>query len=86
MLNRTRRIQRKSKEEEQEKSITEKEELIEKLQREVSLLKNELDLAYTIQDDADKNAKLLERLYATNYIDEEGNPMQISSNDNRNQD
>ena len=86
MLNSTRRIQRESKEEEQEKSIAEKEELIEKLQREVSLLKNELDLAYTIQDDVDKNAKLLERLYASNYIDEEGNPMQINSNDNRNQD
>ena len=79
MLNRTRRIQREIKEEKQEKSIAEKEELIEKLHREVSLLKNELDLAYTIQDDADKNAKLLERLYVSNYIDEEENPMQITA-------
>ena len=75
MLNRTKRIQREYKEQEQAKSTAMKEELIEKLQREVNLLKNELDLAYSIQDEADKNAKLLEQLYKSKYIDEEGNPM-----------
>ena len=44
-----------------------------KASKEVSLLKNELDLAYHIQED-DKNAIHLEQLNKSNYIDAEGNP------------
>ena len=60
-----------------ERNTAEKKELIEKLWGEVSLLKNELDLAYHIQDEADKNAILLEQLYKNNYIDAEGNPKNL---------
>ena len=61
--------------------MTEKEELIDKLQREVNLLRSELDLAYDIQQEADKNAILLEKLYANDAIDEEGNPKNINNHE-----
>ena len=51
----------------------EKEKAIENLKREVYLLKAELDVAYDLQDKADKNAELLEKLFTDNIIDEEGN-------------
>ena len=73
MLNRTRRLEKKIKEEQEEKEKAEREEAIDRLKREVSLLKNELDLAYDIQEKADNNAKLLEKLFENNIIDEEGN-------------
>ena len=74
MLNRTKWIERKTKEIKLEKIAAEKEELIEKLQREVDMLKNELDLTHHLQDEADKNAMLLSKLYEKDFIDEEGNP------------
>ena len=73
MLNRTRRLEKKIKEEQEEKEKAEREEAIDRLKREVSLLKNELDLAYDIQEKADNNAILLEKLLENNIIDEEGN-------------
>ena len=73
MLNRTRRLEKKIKEEQEEKEKAEREEAIDRLKREVSLLKNELDLAYDIQEKADNNAILLEKLFENNIIDEEGN-------------
>ena len=73
MLNRAKRFEKKNKEEEEEKKRAEKERTIGKLQREVELLKNELDLAYDLQDKADKNAMLLEKLFENDVIDEEGN-------------
>ena len=51
----------------------EKEKAIENLKREVDLLKAELDVAYDLQDKADKNAELLEKLFTDNIIDEEVN-------------
>ena len=74
MLNRAKRTERETKEKELEKIAAEKDDMIEKLQKEVNLLQNELDLAYHIQDEADKNARLLEQLYEKDLIDEEGNP------------
>ena len=74
MLNRAKRTERETKEKELEKIVAEKDDMIEKLQREVNLLQNELDLAHHIQDEADKNARLLEQLYEKDLIDEEGNP------------
>ena len=73
MLNRTRRLEKKIKEEQEEKEKAEREEAIDRLKREVSHLKNELDLAYDIQEKADNNAILLEKLFENNIIDEEGN-------------
>ena len=73
MLNRTRRLEKKIKEEQEEKEKAEREEAIDRLKREVSLLKNELDLASDIQEKADNNAILLEKLFENNIIDEEGN-------------
>ena len=54
--------------------MAEKEEIIGKLQREVSLLRTELDLAFDLQQEADKNALLLVKLFDDDVIDEEGNP------------
>ena len=54
------------------------------LQREVNLLKAELDLAYDIQDKADKNSILLEKLFENNVIDKDGN-LKISANFNQNE-
>ena len=58
-------------------------EIIGKLQREVSLLRTELDLAFDLQQEADKNAFLLEKLLDDDVIDEEGNP---KNKNNYNQD
>ena len=79
MLNRAKRTERETKEKELEKIAAEKDDMIEKLQREVNLLQNELDLAHHIQDEADKNARLLEQLYEKDLIDEEGNPKNSKS-------
>ena len=57
MLNRAKRFERESKEIQENKGRVEKDELIDKLQREVNLLKAELELAYDIQDKADKKCK-----------------------------
>ena len=84
MLNRAKRFERESKEIQENKRMVEKDELIDKLQREVNLLKAELDLAYDIQDKADKNARLLEKLFENNVIDEDGN-LKISANFNQNE-
>ena len=84
MLNRAKRFERESKEIQENKRRVEKDELIDKLQREVNLLKAELDLAYDIQDKADKNARLLEKLFENNVIDEDGN-LKISANFNQNE-
>ena len=83
MLNRVKRFERESKEIQENKRRVEKDELIDNLQREVNLLKAELDLAKDIQDKADKNARLLEKLFENNVIDEEGN-LKISANFNQN--
>ena len=40
---------------------------------EVNHLKNDLDLAYELQNEADKNAEILEKLYQKNIIDYDGN-------------
>ena len=84
MLNKAKRFERESKEIQENKRRAEKDELIDKLQREVNLLKAELDLAYDIQDKADKNARLLEKLFENNVIDEDGN-LKISANFNQNE-
>ena len=81
MLNRSKRIERENKETQDKRLMTEKEELIDKLQREVNLLRSELDLAYDIQQEADKNAILLEKLYANDVIDEEGNLKNINNHE-----
>ena len=73
MLNRTKRFEKRRKEELDEMEKGEKEKAIENLKREVDLLKAELDVAYDLQDKADKNAELLEKLFTDNIIDEEGN-------------
>ena len=51
----------------------EKEQAIDKLKREVDLLKAELDLVYDLRGKVDKNAVLLERLFKNNVIGKEGN-------------
>ena len=73
MLNRTKKFEKRRKEELDEIEKGEKEKAIENLKREVDLLKAELDVAYDLQDKADKNAELLEKLFTDNIIDEEGN-------------
>ena len=84
MLNRAKRFERESKEIQENKRRVEKDELIDKLQREVNFLKAELDLAYDIQFKADKNAILLEKLFENNVINEDGN-LKISANFNQNE-
>ena len=73
MLNRTKRFEKRRKEELYEMEKEKKEKAIENLKREVDLLKAELDVAYDLQDKADKNAELFEKLFTDNIIDEEGN-------------
>ena len=73
MLNRTKKFEKIRKEELDEIEKGEKEKAIKNLKREVDLLKAELDVAYDLQDKADKNAELLEKLFTDNIIDEEGN-------------
>ena len=73
MLNRTKKFEKRRKEELDEMEKGEKVKAIENLKREVDLLKAELDVAYDLQDKADKNAELLEKLFTDNIIDEEGN-------------
>ena len=73
MLNRSKRIERGNKEEQEEKKRKEKDELIDRLQRELNNLQAELDLAYDLNDKADKQAQLLGKLYEDDVIDEDGN-------------
>ena len=66
---------------EEEKHKKEKEQTIDALKREVDLLKSELDFAYDLQKEADKNAMLLERLFEDDVIDADGklkNPISCS--------
>ena len=73
MLNRAKRNDRIIREKEEEKRNSDKDRLIEELKREVNHLKNDLDLAYELQNEADKNAEILEKLYQKNIIDYDGN-------------
>ena len=73
MLNREKRSERINRAEQEEEKLSEKEIMIEQLKREVNNLKNELDLAYDLQEKADQNAAVLEKLFESNIIDEEGN-------------
>ena len=69
MLNRSKRVEKENKETQERKMMAEKEEIIGKVQREVSLLRTELDLAFDLQQEADKNALLLEKLFDDDVID-----------------
>ena len=73
MLSRAKRNDRISKEEKEKEKKAEQDRVIDELKREVNILRNELDMAYDLQDKADKNATLLEKLFDNNIIDEEGN-------------
>ena len=73
MLNRVKRFEREEKERQEETKSKEKEEQIDRLQREVNLLKAELDNTYDPQEKANKNASLLGKLFNNNVIDEDGN-------------
>ena len=73
MLNRAKRNDRIIREKEEEKRNSDKDRLIEELKREVNHLKNDLDLAYELQNEADKNAEILEKLYQKNIIDYDSN-------------
>ena len=44
----------------------------------------ELDVAYDLQQEADKNANLLEKLYANDVIDEEGNLKNLNNSQDEN--
>ena len=84
MLNINKRAERKIKEFQDKEIVNEREKLIDKLQREVSLLRCELDVAYDLQQEADKNANLLEKLYANDVIDEEGNLKNVNNSQDEN--
>ena len=73
MLNREKRSERINRAEQEEEKLYEKEIMIEQQKREVNNLKNELDLVYDLQEKADQNAAVLEKLFESNIIYEEGN-------------
>ena len=73
MLNKAKRNDRIIREKEEKKRNSDKDRLTEELKREVNHLKNDLDLVYELQNEADKNAEILEKLYQKNIIDYDGN-------------